>query len=112
MFVVNTPDRLSMVIKSFASSWRYNIATSKPARLNLSVIDGKIRVQRHKFSCLPKACNTPFDGAGANSIKLHRKLSQSELNYIAKRTRTLNLEIQYTRTIYSLFANIIFLPES
>ena len=103
MFVVNTPDRLSLVIKSFASSWRYNSATSKPARLNLSVIDGKIRVQRHKFSCLPKACNTPFDGAvwGANSIKLHCKLSQSELNYIAKRTRTLNLEIQCTCTIYS-----------
>ena len=108
MFVVNTPDRLSMVIKSFASSWRYNIATSKPARLNLSVIDGKMRVQRHKFSCLPKPCNTPFDGAvlGANSIKLHYKLSQSELNYIAKRTRTLNLEIQYTRTIYSYYLQI------
>ena len=39
---------------------------------------------------------------GANSIKLHCKLSQSEMNYNARSTRrTLNLEIQYTRTIDS-----------
>ena len=37
---------------------------------------------------------------GANSIKLHCKLSQSEMNYNAR--RTLNLEIQYTRTIDSV----------
>ena len=50
MFVVNIPDRSSMVVKSFASSWRYNItATSNPARLNVSVIDVKIIVQRQVF---------------------------------------------------------------
>ena len=112
MFVVNTPDRLSMVIKSFASSWRYNSATSKPARLNLSVIDGKIRVQRHKFSCLPKACNTPFDGAvwGANSIKLQTQSVRTELYCKAHKNIELGNSIHMHNLL--LFANIIFLPES